>query len=127
MVNYCPRIASEASPSTFVNCAQRVSARNPYSWGYLPGYRRRMPPSKYDGMTRVVTDAEGGVVLAGNERRRFAIEELRDGRLLLHLVGFDNEAQDAYDNDPELQEMLSAAARSCTTVHQGRRPRRKSE
>lgn len=82
-----------------------------------------MPTNASHGSVLVDTDAQGCLVLPGNEDRRFRVEDLGDGNLLLHLVRFNNEMQDAYDNDPELRAMLDKAM-SSPTVYRDRRSRR---
>lgn len=62
----------------------------------------------------VRTDARGRLTLPGRVRQAFAVEELSDGSVLLHPVRTDPALQHAYDTDPELRALLSAAATSPT-------------
>lgn len=62
----------------------------------------------------VETDDRARVVLPGHRNQRFLVRENEDGSLLLQPARVVTEAQHEYDETPELQELLSLAARSKT-------------
>jgi len=72
-------------------------------------------------VTIIETDDRSRVVLAGHPSQRFVVRENEDGSILLQPARVVTEAQLEYDDSPELQELLSRAARSKTV----QRPRRR--
>jgi hypothetical protein len=70
----------------------------------------------------VETDDRSRVVLPGHPNQRFVVRENADGSLLLQPARVVTEAQQEYDSDPELRELLSRAAAS-PTVRRARRRR----
>lgn len=74
-------------------------------------------------MTAIVeTDGRSRVVLPGHPNQRFLVRENADGSLLLQPARVVTDAQYEYDNEPELQALLSRAAGS-GTVRRARRRR----
>ena len=71
--------------------------------------------------TLIETDARSRVVLPGRSNQRFLLHENDDGSILLEPARVSSEAQAEYDNDPELQELLSRATGSTTVVRQRER------
>ena len=65
-------------------------------------------------MTLVQTDSRSRVVLTGHPNAHFVMQENSDGSILLQPARVVVEAQDEYDQTPELQELLSRALRSKT-------------
>lgn len=75
-----------------------------------------------DAETYIVeTDSRSRAVLRGRPRRLFIARENADGSLLLTPGRILPEAQLEYDNDPELQDLLTRAAAS-PTARRRRRP-----
>lgn len=64
----------------------------------------------------VETDEHSEMVgnLPGHPNQRFSVQENNDGSVLLSPAGRVLTAQEEYDNDPELQELLHRAAASPT-------------
>ncbi len=74
-------------------------------------------------MTTIVeTDDRSRVVLPGRPNQRYVVRENEDGSLLLQPARVVTDAQQEYDNDPELRELLDRATAS-TTVHRARQRR----
>ncbi|MBC7462717.1 MAG: hypothetical protein H7227_00450 [Actinobacteria bacterium] len=71
----------------------------------------------------VETDARSRVVLPGHSNRRYIMEDLPDGAILLQPAVVVSEAQLEYLSTPELRDLLSRAATS-KTVARPRRQRR---
>lgn len=76
-----------------------------------------------DHSTLIETDARSRVVLPGHSNQRFLMRENSDGSLLLQPAVVKTQAQELYDTDPELRDLLARAAASPTVKHR-RRPRR---
>jgi hypothetical protein len=70
----------------------------------------------------IETDSRSRVVIPGHSNERFVLRENEDGSILLQPARIVTEAQSEYDGDPQLQALLSRAAKS-TTVRR-RRTRR---
>jgi hypothetical protein len=70
-------------------------------------------------MTAVQTDDRSRVVLPGHKNQFFIMQENPDGSVLLIPARVVTEAQYEYDKNPELQELLSRAAKS-STIKRGR-------
>lgn len=68
------------------------------------------------GMTLVETDDRSRVVLPGHRNERFLVQELSDGSLLLQPARVVLAAQQDYDSDPSLRDLLTRAA-AAPTVH----------
>ncbi|MGI8677074.1 MAG: hypothetical protein ACR2LX_00010 [Jatrophihabitans sp.] len=74
-------------------------------------------------MTRMVeTDDRSRVVLPGHPNQRYVVRENADGSLLLQPARVVTEAQQEYDGDAELRELLSRATAS-PTVRRARQRR----
>lgn len=74
-------------------------------------------------MTLIETDARSRVVIPGHSNEKFLVQENADGSLLLQPAVLKTRAQEQYDNDPALQELLARAAASPTVkVQRGVRP-----
>lgn len=65
-------------------------------------------------MFEAKTDAQAVLTLPGYENQWFIVEHQGDGTILLTPFQIDADLQAVYDNDPELQERLAAAATSPT-------------
>lgn len=72
----------------------------------------------------VETDDRSRVVLPGHSNQRFLVQENPDGSLLLQPAIVKTAAQELYDTNPQLQELLAKAAASPTVKGPRRRPRR---
>lgn len=72
--------------------------------------------------TMVETDDRSRVVLPGHPNQRYVVRENADGSLLLQPARVVTEAQQEYDSDPELRELLSRATAS-PTVRRARQHR----
>jgi hypothetical protein len=72
--------------------------------------------------TMVETDDRSRVVLPGHPNQRYVVRENADGSLLLQPARVVTEAQQEYDSDPELRELLSRATAS-PTVRRARQRR----
>jgi hypothetical protein len=72
--------------------------------------------------TMVETDDRSRVVLPGHPNQRYVVRENADGSLLLQPARVVTEAQQEYDGDPELRELLSRATAS-PTVRRARQRR----
>lgn len=72
--------------------------------------------------TMVETDDRSRVVLPGHPNQRYLVRENSDGSLLLQPARVVTEAQQEYDGDPELRELLSRATAS-QTVRRARQRR----
>ncbi len=70
----------------------------------------------------VETDDRSRVVLPGHPNQRYLVRENSDGSLLLQPARVVTEAQQEYDGDPELRELLSRATAS-QTVRRARQRR----
>lgn len=70
----------------------------------------------------IETDSRSRVVIPGHSNQRFLVRENADGSLLLQPARVVSEAQLEYDNDPELQALLTRAEGS-ETVRRSRRRR----
>lgn len=73
--------------------------------------------------TLIETDARSRVVLPGHSSQRFLMRENSDGSLLLQPAVVKTQAQELYDTNPELRDLLARAAAGPTVKHH-RRPRR---
>jgi len=71
-------------------------------------------------MTVIETDARSRVVLTGHPSERFVVRENEDGSILLQPARVVTEAQFDYDENSELQALLSRATASKAV----QRPRR---
>ena len=74
-------------------------------------------------MTTIRTDSRSRVVLPGHPEQMFVMRENGDGSILLQPARVVTEAQDEYDETPELQDLLTRATKSRTV----RRTRRRSQ
>lgn len=72
--------------------------------------------------TFVTTDARSRVVLPGHTNQYFLMRDNEDGSILLEPARIVSDAQEEYDTNPELRELLSRAAAS-NTVRRRRKPR----
>jgi hypothetical protein len=72
--------------------------------------------------TMVETDDRSRVVLPGHPNQRYVVRENADGSLLLQPARVVTEAQQEYDGDPELRELLNRATAS-PTVRRARQRR----
>ncbi len=72
--------------------------------------------------TMVETDDRSRVVLPGHPNQRYVVRENADGSLLLQPARVVTEAQQEYDGDPGLRELLSRATAS-PTVRRARQRR----
>lgn len=72
--------------------------------------------------TMVETDDRSRVVLPGHPNQRYVVRENADGSLLLQPARVVTEAQQEYDGDAELRELLSRATAS-PTVRRARQRR----
>ena len=71
----------------------------------------------------VRADERGRVTLPGRKNQHFMVTENEDGSLLLQPASLVSDAQRAYDNSPELQEMLHRAMTASTVRRPRRQPR----
>lgn len=69
----------------------------------------------------IETDSRSRVVLPGHSNEQFLMRENGDGSILLEPAEVVARAQREYDSDPDLQALLSRAARS-KTVRRSRSP-----
>ncbi len=74
-------------------------------------------------MTQVETDDRSRAVLPGHKNQLFLMQDNEDGSVLLMPARVVTEAQLEYDNSPELQDLLSRAAKG-PTVRRAPRSRR---
>lgn len=65
-------------------------------------------------MTMVETDGRSRVVLPGHPNQRYLVHENADGSLLLQPARVVTEAQQEYDGDSDLRELLRRATASPT-------------
>jgi hypothetical protein len=72
-------------------------------------------------MTLIETDDRSRVVLPGHPSQRFMVRENEDGSILLEPARIVTEAQFEYDENPELQALLSRASASKTVSRTSRR------
>ena len=63
-------------------------------------------------MNVIETDARSRAVLPGHSNKRFIMEELPGGLILLHPAVLMSEAQLEYVSSPELRDLLTRAAAS---------------
>lgn len=70
----------------------------------------------------IETDARSRAVLPGFPNRRFLMRVNEDGSILLQPARIITDAQQEYDSDPELRDLLARAAAS-PTVRRTRRRR----
>ena len=75
---------------------------------------------KESAVKLIETDARSRAVLPGHSNRRFIMDELPGGLILLQPAVVISEAQLEYVSSPELRDLLTRAAASKTV----RRPRR---
>ena len=71
----------------------------------------------------VRADERGRVTLPGHWNQHFIVTENEDGSLLLQPASLVSDAQRAYENSPELQEILHRAMTSPTVRRPRRQPR----
>ena len=77
--------------------------------------------SRLDVMTELIeTDARSRVVLPGHPNQRFVVTQQGDGSILLQPAVVKTTAQEEYDSDPALRELLARASAS-PTVRRARR------
>lgn len=69
----------------------------------------------------IETDARSRAVLPGHPSRRFLMRVNEDGSILLQPARIVTDAQQEYDSNPELRDLLARAAASPTV----RRPRQR--
>lgn len=62
----------------------------------------------------IETDARSRAVLPGQPNQRFLMRVNEDGSILLQPARIITEAQQEYDSDPELRNLLTRAAASST-------------
>ncbi|MDZ4267120.1 MAG: hypothetical protein U1D00_15740 [Mycobacterium sp.] len=62
----------------------------------------------------VETDARGRTALPGHPNQRFLMRVNEDGSILLQPAHVDTAAQQEYDSNPELQDLLARAAAAPT-------------
>ena len=62
----------------------------------------------------IETDARSRVVLPGDASQRFLMRVNEDGSILLQPARVVTDAQQEYDSDPELRDLLARAAASPT-------------
>lgn len=70
----------------------------------------------------IETDNRSRAVLPRHPNRRYIMRENDDGSILLQPARVVTEAQDEYDSNPELRELLSRAAAS-PTIRRARKRR----
>ena len=70
----------------------------------------------------IETDSRGRAVLPGLPNRRFVMRVNDDGSILLQPARIVTDAQQDYDSDPELRDLLARAAAS-PTVRRARQRR----
>lgn len=70
--------------------------------------------------TLVETDACGRTALPGHPNQRFLMRVNEDGSILLRPAHVDIAAQQEYDSNPELQDLLARAAAAPTAARRTR-------
>lgn len=86
-------------------------------WGYYENME------KESAVNVIETDARSRAVLPGHSNKRFIMDELPGGLILLQPAVVMSEAQLEYVSNPELRDLLTRAAAS-KTVARPRRQRR---